>query len=69
MASADGLRDALERVRVNPADADVHLAYSRGHALSGVTRFEVDGNGRYGLDSNETVGRNAVTRTGDPGRF
>jgi hypothetical protein len=62
--SADGLRDALERALADPADADVHLSYSRGHALSGVTRFELDGNGRYELDSDETMGRQAVARSG-----
>ena len=69
MAAADSLRQALDRALVDPTDAAVlHLAYSRGHALSGVTRFEVDGNGRYELESNETMGREKVVRSGTLGR-
>jgi len=60
-----GLRDALERTLADSADASApHLAYSRGHALSGMTRFEVDGSGHYRLESNETMGREQVAYSG-----
>ena len=63
-AVKDGLRQALEHALADPSDAALHFTYSRGHALSGITRFELDGTGRYELESNETMGRQAIELSG-----
>ena len=63
--AVNGLRQALDAALTDPASAaGLHLTYSRGHALSGITRFELDGTGRYELESNETMGRKAVEYPG-----
>jgi hypothetical protein len=74
MAAADAesvkasLRQALEQALIDPENAaGLRLEYSRGHALSGVTTFDVDGSGRYDLESNETIGRKAVAYSGTLG--
>ena len=57
-ATTAGLRAIAERAARDPAAyPDFRFSYERGHALWGVTRFEVSAAGAYALESDETAGR------------
>ena len=59
------LREAVAKAAHGQgSDASLELDYSKGHELSGITHFQVDGAGRYRLTSNVTEGRKEFTTAG-----
>jgi len=63
----DTLRSQVERAARGDQGATLHLSYTRGHELSGVTNLEIDAHGAYSLSSNVTSGRRPITRSGKLG--
>ena len=62
--AVNGLRQALDAALTDPASAaGLHLTYSRGHALSGITRFELD-RSRVEVRAIDKMGRKAVEYSG-----
>lgn len=62
---SDALSAAVRRALADSAQgASLHMTYSRGHGLSGITQIELGGDGRYAIASDETRGRDRVTFSG-----
>lgn len=58
------IASALDAALAGDGSARLRFQYIRGHALSGMTVFEVDAGGTFSLSSNQTVGRKDVRLQG-----